>query len=73
MRRVHVWLLLVSLAVITGTHQGPSLEQNKCLPLRASARLTLAAITSFAVCALEVEGREVTLLVSFVVALLLIG
>jgi hypothetical protein len=34
---------------------------------------TLAAITSLAVCALEVEGREVTLLVSFVVALLLMG
>jgi hypothetical protein len=33
----------------------------------------LAAITSLAVCALGVEGREVTLLVSFVVALLLMG
>jgi hypothetical protein len=34
--------------------------------------LTLAAITSLAVCALGVEGREVTLLVPCVVALLLI-
>jgi ligand-binding sensor protein len=33
----------------------------------------LAAITSLAVCVLEVEGREVTLLVSFVVAMALIG
>jgi hypothetical protein len=35
--------------------------------------MTLAAITSLAVCALGVEAREVKLLVSFVVALLLIG
>jgi hypothetical protein len=34
---------------------------------------TLAAITSLAVCILEVEGREVTLLVSFVVAIMLMG
>jgi hypothetical protein len=33
---------------------------------RWTPHLTWAAITSLAVCALEVEGREVTLLVSFV-------
>src|SRR5258705_214609 len=34
---------------------------------------TLEVIISFAVCGLEVEGREVMLLVSLVVALLLMG
>jgi hypothetical protein len=34
---------------------------------------TLAAMTSFLVCGLSAVGREVTLLVSFVVAMLLMG